>query len=376
LHEAEPGWELVVLAPSPGELIESLARAHIRARVLPFPGALARMGESARDEHALGPLQRTTAMAQTAVYASRLSAALREERPAIVHAHGFKMHVLSALARPRRAAVVWHVHGYLSGRTWTRRALAAVATRASAIVANSRSVAEDVRQVLGARLPVSTIYNAVDLRRFSPDGSRLDLDALSGLCPAPEGTVRIGLVSTFGRWKGHHVFFDALSRIPIGAGVRGYIIGAPIYDTSGSQFSVAELREAAHARGFADRVGFTGFLSDIPAAMRALDVVLHASTEPEPFGMVLAEAMACGRALVASRAGGAVELFTEGVDAVGHTPGDAADLARVLVVLASDPVRRARLGVAARARAEQQFDHRRLAASLVPLYRSLKERRL
>jgi glycosyltransferase involved in cell wall biosynthesis len=305
------------------------------------------------------------------VYASRLAGALREERPAIVHAHGFKMHVLSALARPARTAVVWHVHGYLSGRAWTGRALTAVASRASAIVANSRSVAHDVRQVLGSRLPVKTIYNAVDLTRFHPRGYSLDLDALSGLRAAPGGTVRVGLVGTFGRWKGHHVFLDALSRMPPAAGVRGYVIGEPIYATSGSQFTLDELRRAAADRSLADRVGFTGFVDDVPAAMRALDIVLHASTEPEPFGMVLAEAMASGRALVASRAGGAAELFDEGVEAFGHRPGDAADLARVLTALAADPVRRARMGLAARARAEQQFDHRRLAASLVPLYRSL-----
>ena len=55
--------------------------------------------------------------------------------------------------------------------------------------------------------------------------------------------------------------------------------------------------------------------------MRALDVVVHASTQPEPFGLVIAEAMACGRAVVVSSGGGAAEIVTPGEDALVHEVG-------------------------------------------------------
>ena len=67
-----------------------------------------------------------------------------------------------------------------------------------------------------------------------------------------------------------------------------------------------------------------GFVERPAAALRSLDVVVHASTQPEPFGLVIAEGMACGRAVIVSRAGGAVELVEEGVTALTHAPGDAA----------------------------------------------------
>ena len=66
-----------------------------------------------------------------------------------------------------------------------------------------------------------------------------------------------------------------------------------------------------------DSVGFVPFVEDPVPVYRALDVVLHASTQPEPFGLTVVEAMACGRAVVVSAAGGAAELFTDGVDALG-----------------------------------------------------------
>jgi glycosyltransferase involved in cell wall biosynthesis len=196
----------------------------------------------------------------------------------------------------------------------------------------------------------------------------VDLDAAAGLPPAAPGTVRVGLIATFGRWKGHETFFDAIAQLPRALPIRAYVIGDSLYETDSSQFRRADLEARASALGLADRIGFTGFAADAAAAMRALDVVVHASVQPEPFGMVIAEAMACGRPVVVSLAGGAAEIVRDGVDALGHAPGDAAALADRLSALVADSALRARLGRAARVSAESRFDRARLARELVPLY--------
>jgi glycosyltransferase involved in cell wall biosynthesis len=152
--------------------------------------------------------------------------------------------------------------------------------------------------------------------------------------------------------------------------VRGYVIGAPLYDTAGSQWGEAELRRLVTDAGAADRVGFTGYVP-APEAMRALDIVVHASTQPEPFGLVIAEAMASGRALVTSGLGGAAELVEPGVDAETHTAGDPASLARVLEKLVRDPAYRTAIAERGRLAARTRFDPRRLAAALVEVYDSL-----
>jgi glycosyltransferase involved in cell wall biosynthesis len=217
---------------------------------------------------------------------------------------------------------------------------------------------------------VHPVWNAVDLTRFSPDGARADLDAMSGLPPL-ENVLRVGLVATFARWKGHRTFLNAMAMLPASLPVRGYIVGGPVYETSGSQVSLTELREAAMSLGLESRVGFTGFVQDSAAALRALDIVVHASTEPEPFGLVIAEAMACGKAVVASRAGGALELTESGANALGHEPGDAGALARCIDQLVRDAALRQRLGQAGRASAEKYFSRRRMTNELTPIYRSL-----
>ena len=183
--------------------------------------------------------------------------------------------------------------------------------------------------------------------------------------------MRVGLVATFARWKGHHVFLEAIARLPPSLNVRAYVIGGAVYETGNSQVSIEELRQASARLGLTDRVGFTGVVEDPAPAIRALDVVVHASTEPEPFGLVIAEAMACGRALVMSPGGGAAELVTPGVDALACAPGDAGALARSIEHLAADAGLRQRLGQAARAAAERRFARRRLANELREVYESI-----
>jgi glycosyltransferase involved in cell wall biosynthesis len=366
IREARPGWELHLVVGEDGPLAQVAQVLGVHVRVLPFPKSLSKIGDAGRGRfEAVWSLVR--AAAETAVYAQRLKRILREISPDIIHTNGFKMHLLGALATPPHASLIWHIHDYVSTRPLNSRLMRRYARCPAAALVNSRSVAADVT-ALFPHLKVVPIYNAIDLARFAPKGDILDLDYIAGLPPAPAGTMRVGLVGTFARWKGHHIFLQALSRLPAATPVRGYIVGGPIYQTDGSQWSINELREEVRQLGLTDKVAFTGFIADTPTAMRFLDVIVHASTQPEPFGMVIIEGMACGKAVIASQAGGACELFMNGEDALGHPPGCAEALANQIQRLVGDRQLRDRLGVAGRATAERLYHRQRLAEELLDLY--------
>ncbi len=371
IRHAEPSWTLHLVAAADGPLVAQASALGVGTSVLPFSAAFSTVGEAGGRLTRAGLLglavRLVGAAVPVAVYTSRLRAAIRAFAPHIVHTNSLKMHVFGAWAVPAGMPLVWHLHDYIGGRPFTERLLRWNAKRPAAIVANSESVADDARSTLGARGPVIPILNAVDLQRFSCAGPRLDLDALAGLSPAGD-LVRVGLLATFGRWKGHTTFLDAIARLPPDLRVRAYIIGGPLYQTADSQYTLDYLRGYADALGLTGRVGFTGFVTNSEQALRALDIVVHASTAPEPFGLVIAEAMACERAVIASDAGGAREIFTRGVDALAHTPGSAGSLATRIAELAGNPDARLRMGRAGRQTAERRFDRRRLASDFVPLY--------
>lgn len=371
LRLARPAWALHVITPADGPLVEEARSLDVTVESIPLGPALARLGEPAAGggadlAHLAVRLARTAGPA--ASYARRLRARIRDLAPAIVHTHGLKAHLFASWTTPDSTRLVWHLHDYVGRRATSAAILRRCLTRCAAIVANSHSVAEDARSALGRRVPVVPVPNAVDLRRFLPTGPTANLDDLAGT-PAPRpGTVRVGLLGTFGRWKGHGTFIDACARVVRDLPIHAYIIGAPVYATDGSQFSLEELQARARAAGIADRLSFTGFVARSEQALRALDIVVHASTDPEPFGLVIAEAMACGRPVVVADAGGAREIVEPGVDALTHTPGDAASLAARIRELAEDPRRRAGLGQAAREAALARFDRSRLAHDLIPVY--------
>lgn len=374
LRTLEPDWRITVVTPGQGPLAERCRALRLDVVELPFPSSLAQLGETA----AVGARSAVAARLQFARqglavaaalpgYLRKLRAAFRKAQAGVVHTNGLKAHVAAALIKPSGVRLVWHLHDYVRSRPVSMRLLRPLVGRTDAIVANSDSVLSDARAALGPSAPLTRIYNAVDGLRFSPDGPRLPLAERSGL-PSDEGLVRIGLVATFARWKGHEVFLDAIARLAGRFPIRAYVIGGAVYETAGSQWSRQELDTMVKQRGLSAIVGLTGHTDDVPAALRSLDIVVHASTEPEPFGMVIAEGMAAQRAVVAACGGGAAELFDDGATALGYAPGDGEALAGRLAELIQDRARRDRLASSARHAALDRFSPERMAASFREVY--------
>lgn len=361
LRQARPEWQLTAILPAEGPLAPKLETLGLEVRILELPQPLSRLGDQ-------GLTSRKALAAGLALrpYLRELRAALSGAQPDVIHAAGFKCHVLACWARPANVPVLWHIHDYVSRRRIMSRVLRAHAHRCSFAFVNSNSVAADLALACPG-LPSQVVYNAIDTARFQPAGHRAGLDVLSGLDPAPAGTRRVGLVATFAHWKGHSVFLKAIARLR-GLPIRAYIIGGPIYSTDGSQRTLNELKREASELGIAANVGFTGFVEDTPSALRALDIVVHASTEPEPFGMVLIEGMACAKPVIAALSGGAAEIVEDEQNGLGHTPGDDAALAEQIRRLVLDPALAERLAHNGRRAAEDRFTAARFAEQTIPVY--------
>ncbi len=375
---ARPNWHLNLIAGAEGPLIERAKELGIRANAIPFPRSLARLGDwgaAASNGNQLKRLALAGGFGRAGVpgvaYLHRLRRAIAQCAPDVIHTNGFKMHILGAWARPADCPLIWHIRDYVRARPVMSRLIRANAHRCTAAVVNSKSVAADLRSVCGDQLRIHQVYNGVDLNNFNPRGDTANLDAMSGMDAPAGGTIRVGIVATMARWKGHEVFLRALAKLKDKVPLRGYVIGGALYQTEGSQYRVEELREMAAELGVEKMVGYTGFIDDPASAIRALDIVVHASTEPEPFGLAIAEGMACGKPVIVSVAGGAAEIVTPNVDALTYQPGDVDALAECILKLASDDELRRTIGAAARAAAEQRFDHERLVGEILPIYEGL-----
>ena len=381
LRATYPSWTLTTVLPRSGPLEPELRALGVNTTVIAQPDSVARLGDAGVQSAEVGGGRRlfhsvasvARALGPTARYVARLRSELARQAPDVVHSNGAKLHFVSGAVAPATAAVVWHIRDFISPRPLLRRLLRLAAHRCEVAIANSDAVAADVSSVLPA-LRVERVYNAIDVDRFDPRGPSLDIDAAAGWPTASPNTVRVGLVGTFARWKGHEVFMQALAALPADLPVRGYIVGGPLYATDQSQYSFEELREAAaRHRLLPHRLGFTGHVADPASAMRALDVVVHASTKPEPFGRVIVEAMAARRAILVASGGGAAEII-EAVPGAGYPPGDWQALAGRLTTLIGDPSAREQLAHAGHVVATRAFDRRRLPTEVARIYESVLRR--
>lgn len=380
IRATDPSVEMHVIVGTDGPLVAHAQELGAVVHVLAMPNTMSELGDSTlrggKISTAMGLAMRGIRSANPfRRYLRELRRTLRRLEPSIIHSNGIKTHLLARLAAPKGVPVIWHIRDFISTRPLVRRMLSLAINDRVTLIANSRAVASDVTKVLSTSREIEVVYNAIDTNAFSPAaGNTQWLDQLAGFEPTSEEVVRVGLIATFARWKGQDLFIDATARLLTEhpqLRARFFIIGGPIYRTSGSQFSLDELRQRVSEKGITEKIGFVPFQKNPADVYRALEVVVHASTMPEPFGRTIVEAMSCARAVIVSNAGGAAELFENEQNALGVAPNDIGALADAMARLIEDPSLRERLGNAGRTAAEERFNRTRLGADILEIYRKL-----
>jgi len=284
----------------------------------------------------------------------------------LVHSVGAWAHCLGGPAGRRcRRPAVWWQHGGASWRHWLD--VRAALTRATMIIANSDFTAGVQHRVNPRRVPIRTVHYGTRLpvepreRRRGRGRSRLGI---------ADGEFCVGIVARLEPWKGQDVVIRAAaSLLHARPNTRLFVIGDVLFTRT--EAYAASLRDLAAQLGVADRVVFTGHRDDVGDCLAALDVAVHASTSPEPFGLALIEAMAAGTPIVAARGGATPEIVTTGVDGLLLPPGQSEELATALLALHDDPDRRRAFAEAADATVRERFEVSQMVRRVEDLYRGL-----
>lgn len=347
--------EATVVLAEDGPLVDRLRRAGVAVVVLPLDERV----RDVRRGQAMTSAASPATLLRLAPFTLRLARLLRRLDADLVHTNSLKAALYGGVAgRLARVPVVWHVRDRIAPDYLPRSAVAMVrlASRVlpTAVVANSRSTLATLpARRLSASVGRAVLADAVQVPKLAPLTSHGDLV--------------VGVVGRLAQWKGQHVFLDAFADAFPDGGARACLIGSAMF---GEDAYEQALRRQAHRLGIADRVEFRGFREDVFAEIAELDVVVHCSVLPEPFGQVVIEAMAAQRPVVAAAAGGPAEVVSDGVDGLLVPPGDAAALAQALRRLADDPVLRSRLAAAGR-RTARQYTPERTADAVHALYQRL-----
>jgi glycosyltransferase involved in cell wall biosynthesis len=251
----------------------------------------------------------------------------------LIYANSQKAFVVGAMASMLTGTrLVWRLRDVLDpaafGALLCRIAVWLANRRAGRVIANSVATGRAFVAAGGDERLVAVAYPGIDPVPFDAVTAA---EVVAARAELAAGDAR--LVGIFGRlcdWKGQLVFVEAIAGLP---DVVGVIVGGALF---GEEEFEARLRARIMELGIGARVRMLGFRRDVPVLMKAMDVIVHASTTPEPFGRVVVEAMLAGRPVVASKAGGVMEILRDGETGFLTAPGDARALAVVLAGVMGD----------------------------------------
>jgi glycosyltransferase involved in cell wall biosynthesis len=285
----------------------------------------------------------------------------RQERPDLIHVSNNFHANLDAIVAAwlTRIPCVCHVKGFQKF-SWLDRLFARSVEVGICMTAAVRRHCEE-QQISAKRMLV--IYDGLDLDGFRPTqdsaATRLQL-GISLEVPL------VGIVGHIQGWKGQRVVVDAIREVrSILPEIRCLIVGG--VHRNGAEYA-EEIHRLVKEHGLEQNIIFTGFREDVPNLVAAMDVLIHSSVAPEPFGRVILEGMALGKPVIATNIGGVPEFVEDGRTGKLVSPGHPQALAEALVGLLQSSLLRDRLGKNGRLEVLRRFSLDRHVSEICEAY--------
>jgi glycosyltransferase involved in cell wall biosynthesis len=264
--------------------------------------------------------------------------------------------LFGGVVKRAKVPLVFWAHDVATGKHWTERIARRV--HPDLVICNSRYTADSIR-VLYADVPAVVVTCPIDTKACVLSAE--ERTAVRRELDTPNDALVLIQVSRMEAWKGHAVVVEALGRLRAQAGWVWWVVGG--VQRPEEVAYVDGLVAATRRLGIEDRVRWLGERDDVRRLLAAADVHCQANVEPEPFGIAYVEALAAGLPVVASRAGGVVEIVDESCGVL-VPPGDSLALAAAIERLIADRPFRAKLAAGAPVRARQLSDPARQLSRL------------
>ena len=310
-----------------GPFLERLRSREIPTRIIP---ASQNLLDVQRDARLLDAIKSIPEALRLTIRVARMA---RDHD--LIYATSQKALVVGAVAgllvdRP----VVWHLHDILNEDHFSalnRTVSAQISNHlVDRVFVNSTPTMDALESCGGDSEKAEVVHYGIDAAPFDrvdeepPSTIRQDLS----LPDAP----LVGVFSRLTEWKGQHVLIRALPSLP---DVHALLVGDSLFQ-NGTEYE-EKLHGLAQNLDVDDRVHFLGFRDDIPRLMKTVDIVLHTSTAPEPFGRVIVEGMLAQRPVIATRGGGAEEIIDHKHTGLLVPPSNEAELAAAVQRLLDSP---------------------------------------
>jgi len=354
-------YHAIVLLPSDGPLV-SLLQAHDATIVIEPNLAVVRRGTVKSRSFFRFATSLLPSIWKCANY-------IRRYRVAVVHTNTAVVITPAIAARICGVPHVWHVRETFNEfpHLWAAYSRLIV-WLSSRVVCNSTAVRKQFGKVLDSHARrISIVFNGLDVVQFDRAIQRREA-VLERFAPNNESL--IACIGRINSWKGQEILIASYSLIKDKIPPTKLLIVGDTYP--GNEAYLHALRTLVHELGLEVDVVFTGFIEDVPSLLSACALFVLPSTNPEPFGRVILEAMAMRVPVIATNAGGPLDIIQDGISGILVPPGDKRALADAIRhVMTGPPERSESLRDAARERVIRCFSAESTTAAIQALYQGL-----
>lgn len=285
----------------------------------------------------------------------------------LIHANSFTACLFSSIAGIiTHTPLVWHMHDLITPRLFNRIFIRSAGLMANRVIATTETMKNNL--VMTGVNPEKIVVNCcgINLRKYNPTST--NRGKIREEFNISEDAPLIGIIGQLTPWKGHREFLKAASIV-----IRKYpsakflIVGESIFEERNYKL---ELQELVNTLALSAKVIFSGFREDVPDIMASLSILVNASCS-EPFGLTIIEAMAIGKPVVATNAGGVREIINDGVDGILVPPKDPEKLAQAILRILDEPMRGKEMGEAGLKSVTERFSLERFTQETQRIYDQL-----
>lgn len=243
------------------------------------------------------------------------------------------------IAKLLRKKSVWHVREIIENKLERKIVSLIVNMFSDVIIANSKSTADAISK---NKNKIRVIYNAVDSYDTSNNKSN------------SSNTINIGMAGRINRWKGQKLFVDLAEVICKTKENIKFQIAGDIY--RGEDHILNELKRYISEKNLNDKVELLGQIENMGKFYNDIDIFVLPSIQPEPFGLVIIEAMANGLPVVATNHGGPIEIIDDNLNGYLVDYNDVTEMSIVVNKLIESKELRDKIGLEAIKKKEKMFN--------------------
>ena len=247
---------------------------------------------------------------------------------------------------------IWHIREIIKSKYERFIVSRIVNTFSDYIIANSKATAEAISK---NKDKVKVIYNAIDIEK------NIDLEYNDGAYKEVAATVagssdkiKVGMAGRINRWKGQKLFVDMAKLVSQENDNVEFLIAGNVY--KGEDYILDDLKEYILESGVKDKIGLLGQVDNMNSFYKNIDIFILPSIQPEPFGLVVIEAMNNKLPVVATNHGGPVEIIENNIDGFLVDYKDAKEMAQVVNKLIKDKELRSYIATNAEEKVKKQFN--------------------